>query len=431
VIWVDILVVVALVLIEAVFAAAEMALVSLRDGQVRALAERGRRGQRIAHLVEQPNRFLSAVQIGVTLTALLSSAYGAVTLSQAAAKWLRGLGFAHTAASVTGFFGVTVVIAYVTIVVGELAPKRLALQRVERTALTVAPTLLRFATFMRPVIWFLSRSTDALVRLAGGDPNANREAISEDELRNLVVAHESLSRDERALIDDVFAAGERELREVMVPRTEVSFLDASLPVTRALRSVQQLPWSRFPVVRGSADEVLGFVHLRDLVSAAGSRRALKVGDVARQVSLLPATKRVLPALSELRRGGSHLAVVVDEYGGTAGIVTLEDLIEEVIGDIRDEYDVHDADARLLRGGDLEVDGLLNLPDFAEETGLTVPDGPYETVGGYLMSTLGRIPRLGDAVELPGGRLKVTVMDGRRVSRLRVSRLPIPDRDVAG
>jgi len=419
--WGSVLVVLALIVVEAIFVASEMALVTLREGQVKSISERGRRGQKVATLVENPNRFLSAVQIGVTTTALLSSAFGAVTLSDSLARELRKAGLGHDTAAVLGFLAVTLVIAYVTLVVGELAPKRVALQRAEGTALAVGPTLDRFARLMRPVIWLLSASTDVAVRLLGGDPNVNREAISEEELRDLVTAHEALSRDERRLIEEVFEAGERQLREVMVPRTEVEFLDAGWSITRAVRLAASTPHSRFPVVRGSHDEVVGFVHIRDLYGPGGTaRRGVKVGDIARDVLLVPATKRVLPTLSEMRRSGDHLAVVVDEYGGTAGIVTLEDLIEELIGDIRDEYDIGEDDAKRLRGGDIEVDGLLNLDDFAEATGHELPEGPYETVAGAIMAGLGRLPRHGDAVEVDGLRLKVAKMDARRVARVRVT-----------
>jgi putative hemolysin len=183
-------------------------------------------------------------------------------------------------------------------------------------------------------------------------------------------------------------------------------------------------------VRGSPDDVIGFVHIRDLVVVPGtSRRSMRVGDVVREIAMLPDTKRVLPALSEMRRAGHHIAVVVDEYGGTAGIVTLEDLIEELIGDIRDEYDVEDQEARRLQGGDMEVDGLLNLEDFEEMTGVELPEGPYETVAGYIMSVLGRLPKVGDTVEGGGARLKVTEVDGRRIARVRVT-LPSAQTDEA-
>jgi putative hemolysin len=421
VIWLSIGVVVLLVLIEAIFAASEFALVSLREGQVNALADQGRRGKKVAELVSDPNRFLSAVQIGTTTTALLSSAFGAVTLSDSASRQLQRWGMAHGAAKIVGFLVVTLLIAYVTLVVGELAPKRIALQRTEGTARLIAPTLDRFAGLMRPVIWSLSQATDLVVRLAGGDPNANREALSENELRDLLSGHQALTRDERQLIDDVFEAGERQVREVMVPRTEVEFFDAGWTLTRAMREAQESSHSRFPVVRGSHDDVIGFIHVRDLYRPqTGQRRGLKLGDLTRDVVMVPGSKQVLPTMSEMRRGGDHLAVVVDEYGGTAGIVTLEDLIEELVGDIRDEYDDTDGETKQLRGGDMEVDGLLNLDDFADATGVELPEGPYETVAGAIMATLGRLPRGNDAVELDGIRLKVAKMDGRRIARVRVT-----------
>ena len=426
-VWASVIVVLVLVCAGALFVAAEIALVSMREGQVRALGDKGRRGRRVADLVSNPNRFLGAVQIGVTTTAILVSAFGEATLGHPVGRAFEHAGLAKRPADVIGFVVVVLAISYVTILLGELVPKRLGLQRAEGTALVLGPPLERFARLMRPVIWFLSKSTDVFVRLLGGDPSISRESISGEELRDLVTAHEALSRDERALIDEVFEAGERQLREVMVPRTEVEFLDAAWSISKAVQIAQPLPHSRFPVVRGSHDEVVGFVHVRDLYGPTGTaRRGMKVGDIAREVLMLPATKRVLPSLSEMRSSGDHLAVVVDEYGGTAGIVTLEDLIEELIGEIRDEYDVEDDEAKRLRGGDVEVDGLLNLDDFAEATGHELPEGPYETVAGCLMSKLGRLPRAGDAVEVDSVRLKVAKMDGRRVSRVRVTVLGPPD-----
>ncbi|MDQ6649329.1 MAG: hemolysin family protein [Actinomycetota bacterium] len=412
-----------LIVVEGVFVAAEISLVSLRESQVKGMAERSRRGEAVAKLVGDPNRFLAAVQIGVTLTALLSSAYGAVTLSDAAKHAFVEQGLSPRVAGPLGFIGVTLVITYVTLVVGELAPKRLGLQRAEGAAQLFAPSLARIAVIVRPVIWLLSKSTDLVVRLLGGDPGATREAITEDELRGLVAAHESLSTDERKLIDEVFAAGERQVREVMLPRTEVEFLDVGLSVAKAAKLASGSPHSRYPVVRGSQDDVVGFVHVRDLFPHPGGRPGQKVGDLVREVKMLPATKRVLPALSELRREGHHLAIVVDEYGGTAGIVTLEDLIEEVIGDIRDEYDPAAEDAAPLEDGDLYVDGLLNLDEFEERAKVTLPEGPYETVAGAILARLGRLPAQGDEVEISPVRLIVAELDGRRIARVRVTRLP--------
>lgn len=425
-VWLSSAVVLALIVLEGVFVAAEIALVSLREGQVKALAAAGRRGQRVARLVANPNRFLASVQLGVTLTALLSSAFGAITLSTSLRQSLVGVGVGRTLAGVLGFLGVTIVITLVTLVIGELAPKRIGLQRAEGTAQVFAGPLEVVATVSRPVIWLLSRATDLVVRALGGDPDLTREAITEEELRGLVASHESLTHDERRLIDEVFAAGERTVREVMRPRTEVEFLDAATTVFRAAKDVSDQPHSRYPVARDSHDDVVGFVHVRDLFGQPAGGRGLKIADVTRPVKVLPATKTVLPALSEMRREGHHLAIVVDEYGGTAGIVTLEDLIEEVVGEIHDEYDTVEPESWTLKGGDRVVDGLINLEDFAEATGVVLPQGPYETVAGFLVATLGHLPRIGDAVEVEGHRLTVITLDGRRIERLQVSQLAPAD-----
>jgi putative hemolysin len=411
--------VLAFVLIGGVFAASEIALVSLRESQVQTMAEKGRRGRSVARLVADSNRFLAAVQIGVTLAGFLSAAFGGAALSGPLAERLEVWGVAPTVAAPMALVGITLVISYFSLVLGELVPKRLALQRSEGIALAVAPSLERVAMLARPVIWLLSRSTNVVMRLFGGDPQAQREGITEEELRGLVAAHESLSADERQLIDDVFSAGERQVREVLVPRTEVGFLSSALAVPEALELTREAPHSRYPVIGDSSDDIVGFVHVRDLLAVA-ERHAARVGDLARPVKMLPGTKRVLPALSELRREGHHIAVVVDEYGGTAGIVTLEDLIEELIGDIRDEYDATGSDSRRLVSGELVLDGFTNLEDFAQETRVVLPDGPYETVAGYLMAELGHVPEVGESVEVEGHRLSVREVEGRRVSRVQLT-----------
>jgi putative hemolysin len=420
--WLDIVLVFVFILIGGVFAATELALVSLREGQARALAGKGRRGQRVARLVADPNRFLAAVQVGVTLAGFLSAAFGAARLAVPVSDLLEQAGLSASAADTVGLVLVTLVISYFSLVFSELAPKRLALQRAEGISLAFAPALDRIATLSRPVIWLLSKSTDLVVKMLGGDPMSQRDTITEEELRDMVAAHESLTKDERKLIDDVFAAGERQLREVMLPRTEVAFLDAGMTLSRALRETTDQPHSRYPVAGTSQDDVIGFLHVRDLMVPPDKARGLRVADVAREVKMLPASKRVLPAMSEMRREGHHMAIVVDEYGGTAGIVTLEDLIEEVIGDIRDEYDVHEGDPLEFRGGEVEADGMLNLSEVRTVTGVSLPVGPYETLAGYVMATLGHVPRPGEAVEVDGHRLEVTELDGRRIARVRVTPL---------
>jgi putative hemolysin len=411
--WVNIALVLVFILIGSFFAAAEIALVSLRESQVERLSQRGRRGRTLAALVRDPNRFLAAVQVGVTLAGFISAGFGASQIAPAIAPWLESLGLSEGLASAIAFILVTVAIAYVSLVIGELVPKRIALQRAESTALLVAGPVDLLSKVTRPFIWLLSASTNALVRLLGGDPSSGKEQITGEELRDIVAATEELTAEERALIDDVFDAGDRELREVMLPRTEVSFLDAATPVRDAAMEVSDAPHSRYPVIRGSADDVVGVVHIRDLLVPDADHPNRRVGDLVRETTFFPGTKQVIPALTEMRRLRQHLAIVVDEYGGTAGIVTLEDLVEELVGDIRDEYDTETAGPRT------DVDGLLNLEDFQDETGVELPDGPYETVAGFVVSALGELPHVGAIVEVAGYRLTVTELDGRRVARISV------------
>jgi putative hemolysin len=415
----EIVIVLLIVLVGGFFAGAEMALVSLREGQLRSLMQKGKRGQRAARLAQDPNRFLSSVQIGVTLATLLSGAFGEATLAGHLKNTLIHQGFSSGWASTLSLVVVTVVLSYFTLVLGELAPKRLALQRSEQVSMIAAPTLDRISVLARPLVWLLSRSINLVVRLLGGDPTAGRGVMTEEELRDLVAGHQALSADERHIVGEVFNAGKRQIREVLVPRTEVEFLAADTPLQEALQIVAGEPYSRFPVYQQSYDDVIGFIHVRDLIDPKFTSRQLNVGEIIRPVKLLPMSKTVLSALSEMRRDRAHLAIVMDEYGGTAGIVTLEDLVEELVGDIQDEYDVDEGQPRQLRGGAIEVDGLLNLDDFAEQTGIELPEGPYETVAGYMLAMLGQLPTGHEAVEVNGHRLTVLAMDARRIARVRV------------
>lgn len=419
-IWINLLVVLFFVLLGGFFAAAELALVSLRENQVQRLAESSRRGRRLASLTADPNRFLAAVQVGVTLAGFVSAGFGAAQIAPELAQPLISAGLAEGVAQTLAFVVITVLIAYLSLVLGELVPKRIALQRVEKVALFAAAPIDFIARLFRPFIVALSFSTNLIVRIFGIDPTAGKESISGEELRDLVAGHEELSEDERNLIDDVFEAGERELREVMLPRTEVDFLDSRLPVADAVRRVVDQPHSRYPVIRGSADDVVGFVHIRDILDPDASKRGEYVSQMCRPVVAFPGSKVVLETLTEMRRDRHHLAIVQDEYGGTAGIVTMEDLVEELIGDIKDEYDV-DAMPRQPRVlGQVVIDGLLNLEDFEDETGVVLPDGPYETVAGFLVAALTRLPVVGDTVVEGDNEFRVVELDGRRISRVSVT-----------
>lgn len=415
----NIVLVIVFVLVGGVFAATEMALVTLRESQVNALAQRGKRGQKVADLARNPNTFLSAVQIGVTVAGFASAAYGASSIAPSVAPLFVSLGLSESAAATVATIALTLVIAYLSLVLGELVPKRLAIQRNAAFAYGVAPVLNGFATLMRPVIWLLSISTNLLVRLLGGDPNKTGDELTEEELRDIVSSHEGLPADERRILDDVLSLRDRHISEVMRPRPEVVTLDATGTIAEAIAQVRDLPYSRYPVADQTIDDVVGFVHVRDLCE--DPERPLTA--VMRAIRYFPSTARVLPTLTSMRADGSHIAVVVDEYGGTDGIVTLEDLVEEVVGEIFDEYDT-DAEQPMAAGEHGVVEGRLNLQDFEEATGLALPRGASDTVAGFVVERLGRLARVGDVVEVEGATLQVSAVERRRVAELLVTRHPV-------
>ncbi|MCY4727234.1 hemolysin family protein [Nocardioides sp. STR2] len=424
--WIDVLLVLAFILVGGVFAATEIALVSLRSGQVERLESQGGRGHAVASLARDPNRFLSAVQIGVTVAGFFSAAFGASTLAPSFAPAFEGLGV--PAPDTVSLVVTTLVVSYLSLVLGELVPKRLALQRSVGVSKLFAPPLGRFATVMTPVIWLLSLSTNLLVRLLGGNPDAAGDEVDEEELRMMISGHEDIPEGERKLVDDVFEAGDRSLSEVMKPRGDVVFLRGDMSLADAVAVIVDQPYTRYPVTGTSFDEVLGYLHLRDVLGRADDR-STTVAAIARELPVLPRTNRVLPSIDQLRSLGAHIALVVDEYGGTDGIVTLEDLMEELVGEIHDEYDT---DAEVAASADpTTVDAGLTIEEFAERTGVELEDGPYETVAGYVLHRLARMGEVGDSVVVGDRPLEVVEVDGHRITRVRLQAAPVPPGEPGG
>ena len=431
----DIALIALFILIGGTFAAAEMALVTLRESQIRQLAAKGKRGRAIERLTSDPNRFLSAVQIGVTLSGFLSAAFGGATLAAGLAPVFKGWGIPASVADPLARVIITIVSSYFSIVIGERSAKRLAMQRAEGFALALAPLVSGIASLARPVIWFLGASTDAVVRVFGGDPKLSKDAVSDEELREMVSGSTTLGQEERSIVDEVFAAGQLSLREVMVPRTEVEFLPSDMPIQLAYKEVRGAPHSRYPVTDGSVDKVIGFCHVRDLMDLDAGERGGQLSGIVRPVLNLPETVKLLRALSAMRAAKAHMAVR-DEYGGTSGIVTLEDLVEELIGDITDEYDVVDGTSPAKIDPLARLDGLTTIEEFAGLSGYVIPEGPYDTVAGYVMARLGRLPAVGDEADVelspceptkedtvaPTWVFRVEEMDGRRASWISARRV---------
>ncbi|MGF9662087.1 hemolysin family protein [Arthrobacter crystallopoietes] len=423
--WLNLALVLFFVLLGGVFAGTEMALVSLRESQIHRIEQSGERGARTAGLARNPNTFLSAVQIGVTLSGFFSAAYGASTIAPDISPLLEGWGIPAGVAETTALVGMTIFVAYLSLVLGELVPKRLAMQTAVGFTRILSPPLNVFARVMRPAIWLLSVSTNGVLRLLGRDPSEREESVSTQELWDMVSQNEALEEDSRSILADVFGAGERLLQEVMRPRTEVQFINGSMTLAEAREFTRSLPFSRYPVIGRTPDDVLGFIHIRDLIPHPGEAPEATARAIVRELLPLPGTNRVLPSLSLMRREGHQIALVVDEYGGTDGIVTLEDLVEELVGEIYDEYDAGaDPEDRVRKsGGTIDIDGGLILQEFASLTGVRLPEGGYETVAGFMIDRLARMPRTGDRVEAEGRMFTVLSMDRLRIGRIRVSQPP--------
>jgi putative hemolysin len=415
------LVVLGLVALSGVFSGTEMALVTLSRPRLAALASQGPRGAKVAALAAEPNRFLAAIQVGSVSAGFFSAAFGADRIGAIIAPSLQSAGLSEDTASTVAVLGITLVITYLALVFGELAPRRLALQRAESIAMRFGPFVDLFARVMRPVIRFLSASTNAVVRALGGDPGAGREQLTVAELRHLVVEHDELTEHERRIVDDVFRAGERRVSEILRPRQDVDFLQASSTIAEILPFLAEHRHTRYPVIDGTPDNVVGFIHVMDLLEPAQSQRRSTLGELCREIAFFPASKPVLAALDQLQQHAVQIAVVVDEFGGTAGIVTLEDLVEQLVGDIHDEYDA--PRSTLAADGEAwTVPGRLPVEELSRLTGQPLPDGPYETVSGLLMDRVGRLPQLGDAADVNGLRITAQEVAGRRVATVRVERL---------
>ena len=424
----NILLIMIFLLFGSVFAATELALVSLRSSQIDRMEMQDARGARVAKIARDPNTFLSALQIGVTLSGFLSASFGESALAPYVVPLVCSWGVPkHVAGPLTTIF-LTLIISYCSIVISELVPKRIAMQRSEQIARAVVPAVDIFSKICKPLIWLIGKNTNGFVRLLGFDPNEKESEVSDEELRVLVNSNKRLSQDERNILDDVFDASETIVAEVMRPRADVEFLDGSLSLEEAAAKIRELPYSRYPVIGKDFDDVIGFVHVRDLLDVRDPN-AKTVADVTREGISLPGTSKLLPSLELLRKRGIHLAIVIDEYGGTDGIVTLEDMTEELVGDIRDEYDLPDETEQsnankttAFVNGVAKIDGGMTIEDFADITGIELEDGPYETVAGYFLAHTGSMGSVGAVLhDADGYDMTVTAVDGRRIATIEVRR----------
>ncbi len=419
-------VVLVLVLINAFFVAAEFALVAVRHSRIDELAEAGdKRARTVQGALQDLDRYIAGTQLGITIASLGLGWVGEPAVAGILDRILEAFGMApppagvHTAASFTVGF---LILTFLHIVLGELAPKSVALVRPEGVSRVVATPLIFFSRIMSPLIWVCNGAANGLLKLFNISRVTEIQGHSPDELRLLVMqsrAHGRLDESDTAMLAGVLDFHYKKARDVMRPRTEVVSLETSATEEEVWKRIKEERYSRYPVIRETIDDVIGVFLAKDLWLRDESQ-PFSLKELTREVLYVPDSRAAERVLDDLRKTRAHMAVVLDEYGGTAGIITMEDLIEEVIGDISDEYDFA-ARTAIEADGVLELDGTMSLIDVRSDHRVQIPEGDWTTLGGYAFAKLGRLPRMGDRVPVPGGELEIIAMDGRRIAALRVHR----------
>ena len=425
-VFLELVAVAALVLLNGFFVAAEYALVTVRRTRLQEMVGEGnRRAKQVLGLTAVPPRFIAAMQLGVTVTSLAIGALGEQALTEL---------FDPVMATALAVALSLLLLTFFHVVVGELVPKGISLGHSERTALLVAPPVRLFFFVFKPLIWFLQRSSEVTLRLLGLEPpGADGAVYSEAELKLLLersTVEGELEEEEQEMLYKVFDFADKEAADVMVPRPEVAVVAADMPPEECLSKVLDSPYTRFPVYRETPEHIIGVLHLRDLLNAMNDRGIadVQIEEILRPPYIVPETKDIAALLTEFRRTNQHMAIVVDEYGDMEGIVTLEDVIEEIVGEIEDEFDLPDESIEKLDDGRIRIDGTFPIDDFNEQFGSELPIEDYHTMGGYVFGLLGRAPLAGD--QLADDRLRFTVIDleGSRIDRLEIEFLPQPERE---
>jgi putative hemolysin len=410
-----------LILLNAFFVAAEYGLVTSRRTRIMELEHEGnRRARAVRRITSDPPRFISAMQLGVTISSLAIGALGEQVLAHR---------FDAVMASFLAVLLALLIVTYLHVVVGELVPKGIALGHPERTALAVSGPVRAFFTVFKPLIWLLEYSSELILRVLGLEPpGAEHEAHSEAELRMLLSSSAEqgeIEHDEQEMLYKVFDFADKEVSDVMVPRPEVVAISIALPAEEALKSVLESPYTRYPVYRETLDDIVGVLHIRDLIEALHDRGIVSVDveSLVRPAYMVPETKDLGALLTEFRRTNQHLAIVIDEYGSMEGIVTLEDLLEEIVGEIEDEFDLPDETVERVDDDTIRIDGTFPIDDFNEEFECDLPHEDFHTVAGFVFGLLGRAAEPGDEVRHDGVLFHVDSVEGQRINRLTVTFQP--------
>ncbi len=425
-----------LILINAFFAMSETAIITLNDNKLKRMAEEGhKKAQKVLKLTENPSGFLSTIQIGITLAGFLASASAAESFSDPLAgilsKWIPAINVGVIATVSTVI--ITLIISYFSLVLGELVPKRIAMQKNERIAFSVVGILLFVKALTTPFVKFLSLSTNLVLRLLGIDPNANEELITEEEILMMVDAGEEkgvIEESQKEMINNIFEFDDITASDVMTHRTDMVAVDIGDTLDDVLKAAINEGYSRIPVYEDELDNIKGIIYVKDLLPLVGRQiydRTIR--SIMREATFIPESKRCGDLFTEMTESRIQMVIVSDEYGGVAGLVTIEDLLEEIVGNIRDEYDDDEVEeVERVDETTITVDGTADIDDIEEELDIQLPEGEYDTVGGFIMSELGRIPKEGENPDIESSGYKFTVVevDERRIERVKIEKLPEPE-----
>ena len=425
----------ALIFVNAFFSMSEMAIVTLNDNKIDKMASEGnKKAKQIQKLTENTSSFLSTIQIGVTLAGFLTSATAAQSFAEMLTNAIGKTAVVNVVpVGVIGGFStvvITLIMSYFSLVLGELVPKKIAMNKPEKMAFMAAPILVFVAKITRPVVKFLALSTNGVLRLIGIDPHADEEVVTEEEIRMMVdVGGEKgvIEDVQIEMINNIFEFDDIDVADIMTHRTDMICIDVEEPLSEAVKLSIENGFSRIPVYEEDPDDIIGVLYIKDFLKYVGANlpKTKAIKDMMRPAYYVPETKRCGELFTEMTEKRVQMAVVIDEYGGTAGIVTLEDLLESIVGNIQDEYDQEDEEISIINDTVFEVDGITDIEEVEEHIGKTFPEGDYDTIGGYIISVLGFLPQDGEMNEVQFQNVKFTVLnvEERRIGKVKVEILP--------
>ncbi|MFC0212271.1 hemolysin family protein [Paenibacillus chartarius] len=425
----EILILLVLIVLNAFFAASEIALISLNDNKIKAMAEEGhKKAKLLQNLLSEPSRFLATIQIGITLAGFLASAFAAESFAGRMASFLHStnIPLPLETLELVSVILITLLLSYFTLVLGELVPKRLALQKAEPIAMFAVMPLTLLSKVTSPFVRLLTLSTNSLVRLAGVDPNDKMDEVTEEEIRMMVDAGNekgTIQETERLMINNIFEFDNKTVSDIMTHRSHVVGVPVDTPFHEVIKLVNLEKYTRLPVFEGSIDNIVGILHVKDLldfIEHSGDSE-LEIRKISRPPYFVPTSKKIDLLFKELQKNKVHIAIAIDEYGGTAGILTIEDLLEEIVGNIFDEHDEDDREIEQIDPSTYIVKGIVNLRYLREKININFPHEDYDTLGGFLVDQLGRIPADGEKpiVEYEGAIFRIEEVKERRINKVKI------------